>query len=1261
MSDAVERDGFSITFTDTSLVDQSRNVESSPYSSDTDGDGLSDDLEFSYKTDPEAADTDGDGLWDGEEALRWGTKATSVDSDVDSEGDPRLFDGQELFADALVADGVHPDERTVPKVGATNPYSSDTDGDGRDDHYEITTDAYSPVIAELPRIKLDLPNNLSITYRSSDSVTQGELNQLATTMTRDEGVSSSNTRSDTLSASLTVSTEVTASLTGAEVTSSLSATVGTENSFATTSESSRSFGESISRVRELSESETHTVDGAKATIVVALSNISDIGASIGTPSIGVGYLSDVTGKSSIVTLELDADLDDPLTLARQGDSEDGLTFSKDLSLDDVEALLAPGRHLEFWPEFSNVDVLVDNSAESLPEASLTYKLETANLVIDFGHGDAIDVLIATNANRSAPDEPTGLSLYDAFAVLEDLYGPESFKPIPGDNGDIVAIERNGVRHESSPSDTTEFWQVFTITRSVEAGDVVTTLESRDRLSHVENVLMNSSQKIIVAYSEDDDNDGLVKALEEDYLGTDDMNVNSDGECVCIDMEIPMSSEECKNPQSVTEELPVIIDSDNAGCEGDALCDADEANRQLGWRLCAGKDVDLSQSYCCRLVHSNPGIADFDEDGLLDHEEYAEKTDPNDPDTDGDGMNDGDEVSAGSNPLRPAGPVYVAQDGVDCDPAEEHGCCGTTWENACATIQAAIDEVANDPDKTQIWVAQGIYSVTEPLNLVSHVKIYGGFREWEELGVLQRANTLCDRNVAWRPTIEASASTRAMMGQGLSGVVLDSLIIIGSGIELLDPNDQQDSADDSQKHTFRKLMFQNCESGLAGGALAVQSSHVEMRNCDFWDNDSDVNGGAISAVGSKLTLVDCDLNNNTAPSAGAIYCEGASELNANFCTFRSNKATLSLPGGAIYARDSRTTIGESTFLENELSGRPGQQGAPVMDPDLMLTGGAMALFGGEHEVVNTVFDGNRAPFFGAAISIGEMASDVGGDMQLGSYMVVHCTFVRNRTLARRGSDVGPIWKLVFNPPWNFTYARVNVPNPDDPNNIDAMIPKTLATYSPMHGRCIALSPTADDDTLLVNNSIMVDNFFENQAELEQADEEWAFFTSEREELFGVCYGYTLQEPIGWSNDACPPPIDPSLQYGGHTWDVTYGEIGFVYEHTYNSAFPDVRNNLIPGAPFQENQGLESWEGFVCSTDDPTMPSQSCQYIPVQPLSGVSTAMTVPEYDHRGWRRLADDCGGVPGADLGAFEYQEAEACGEGLIRIPQPDPCVPTTP
>ncbi len=105
---------------------------------------------------------------------------------------------------------------------------------------------------------------------------------------------------------------------------------------------------------------------------------------------------------------------------------------------------------------------------------------------------------------------------------------------------------------------------------------------------------------------DKDGDGLARC-EEEQLGTDPRNPDTDGDGLNDGQEVKEYNTDPKNP-----------DSDN-----DGLKDGEEV-----WNY-----------------KTNPNKADTDDDGLIDYDEVmTHKTDPLNPDTDGDGLKDGEEVN-----------------------------------------------------------------------------------------------------------------------------------------------------------------------------------------------------------------------------------------------------------------------------------------------------------------------------------------------------------------------------------------------------------------------------------------------------------------------------------------------------------------------------------------------------------------------------------------------------------------------------------------
>lgn len=104
---------------------------------DSDGDGLSDLLEFRAGSNPTKVDTDGDGLNDYQEVITYGTDPTKVDTDGDGLSDlNEVQRGTDPTNPDTDGDGLTDTQEVL--IYFTNPLKKDSDGDGLLDKWEIT-------------------------------------------------------------------------------------------------------------------------------------------------------------------------------------------------------------------------------------------------------------------------------------------------------------------------------------------------------------------------------------------------------------------------------------------------------------------------------------------------------------------------------------------------------------------------------------------------------------------------------------------------------------------------------------------------------------------------------------------------------------------------------------------------------------------------------------------------------------------------------------------------------------------------------------------------------------------------------------------------------------------------------------------------------------------------------------------------------------------------------------------------------------------
>jgi hypothetical protein len=173
--------------------------------------------------------------------------------------------------------------------------------------------------------------------------------------------------------------------------------------------------------------------------------------------------------------------------------------------------------------------------------------------------------------------------------------------------------------------------------------------------------------------------------------------------------------------------------------------------------------------------------------------------------------------------------------------------GTSWGNAAASIQAAVNAAASSDE---VWVAQGTYtSTTNPVvNIKAGVSVYGGFWGTE--------TDLSQRNWATRITTIDGENTRRCATVN-SGAILDGLVA------------------------------QNGRAGEAGGIF----NYGLVMNCTISGNTAtDLHSGGSHSGGGIVnygTVENCTVTGNTAPAFGGINNRGGRIAG---CTVSGNTAT-----------------------------------------------------------------------------------------------------------------------------------------------------------------------------------------------------------------------------------------------------------------------------------------------------------------------------------------------------------------------------------
>lgn len=589
---AVDQFGFGFGNNGGNLV--RRTVYPDPLSADTDGDGLDDLTEFLVSSDAQEPDTDGDGLDDGEEWNRQLTSPVSVDTDGDARGpngdmppNAALFDGAELVE-------VYDDNGNL-FYGGTSPIYDDTDGDGATDYEEFAHPFRSPLVADVPKLKVDFVGQLTMTLdidlAQGTSITSGKQYGL----TESESSTNSTTNESTWENSLefTESISATGGVGGTPpgpqfaVTAGFSSTQGFTEGGSTswTEESSKELQNSFLQIQEEAKTQSATIHGGTITAGIKVINEGNVAFTLQNLVLS-GLLVDQQARDGFRPIATLRPPVNQVTLAAY-DETGVLTFSTDVGSiggqQIIDLMADPSAMLLNIAAFD----LLDADAHNFAFLNDVTNARTATITIDFGVDRGIETYrVATEVARNSDGTASGISLGDVLTKI--LHIPFETQPRTGSSDQVdfpdgvqVLTKVRNVATDPGP-DPRGFWVVFGTVPGTGDGAV-----------DFQDINLNATQSISLVYTEDRDDDGVYKREEFMYLTSD-------------------------------------TDSDT---DHDTLDDYFEIRQ--GWDvLVAGQSL--------KHVFPDPTRVNADQDFLDDAEELAAGTDPKDPDTDGDGLLDGND-------------------------------------------------------------------------------------------------------------------------------------------------------------------------------------------------------------------------------------------------------------------------------------------------------------------------------------------------------------------------------------------------------------------------------------------------------------------------------------------------------------------------------------------------------------------------------------------------------------------------------------------
>ncbi|MBL8877821.1 MAG: IPT/TIG domain-containing protein [Phycisphaerales bacterium] len=898
---------------------------------------------------------------DGAASMRDATlrrRAVAGAPDQTLEDAPALGAFEPLSAGTIDGLGAH--QNTIVPVriidGGTSPSLADTDGDGVSDYHEIDTPVRTAVVADLPEIRFELVDPVAVNLRVEYADSIGSEVTYGTEMSRSETNTNSRTDIESTTKSWSVGAEL--GFEGKMPTGKVSGSYGQEQTEGTEITSEKAIEAASAYSQEQSASRERTVTSSRGTVAVGLRavNSGKLAYTLNGLSIAVRQFVPHDGTYRALTTLLPPTSDASYTLA-PGDSTTVLALKDD----DVN----PGVIRAFLANPSSV--LLEPATFELLNAEGTNFLftteqafaRTALVVVDFGNGTLIKHRIATNVDRTPAGGFAGVRMADVMRDLNLYFAADN---LPGEPRRLTSVNGIGeqlhggaapalgdppypVGHEPGDRPLRAFWYV------VRAGAET---ELTDEQLHVdfEDIVLHARDEIRLVFVRDEDRDGL-NDRQEYTLGSSDSAIDSDG---------------------------------------DQLSDWFEG--QVGWTVnVTGQSVPPPHQ-----VFGSPLLADADEDGWNDLQEYTQGTDPHNADTDDDSMLD----SLDPRPLHRAVTLFVRASA----PAGDDG---MSWASAMPSLLTAVNAALganydSDPgnDVRQIWVAEGNYAAPDIITIYGEIAIYGGFAGNETKRSDRNSDpTTNNTRIIWSP---GTARVIHMLNGAnrLDGFSIEGAQSVQSGAAMYVA---------SAAGTYlANLLFIDNHSTAPGGAVFQQgysSYGVTYENVIFSGNSAKEQGGAVRLNATKATFIGCQFQNNTVDVSPTSQLGGGGALAADFCTelefldclFRANSTTMAVAANANYYRMGGAMLIRSTaevrmkncsMRSNEIVPVQGD----VFDAPQRSGGGLAWVGAGALNAIGCTFSTNRCPKTGGGAYV--LGTEISGPATDTKARFTNCTFAANQT-------------------------------------------------------------------------------------------------------------------------------------------------------------------------------------------------------------------------------------------------------------------------
>ena len=221
--------------------------------------------------------------------------------------------------------------------------------------------------------------------------------------------------------------------------------------------------------------------------------------------------------------------------------------------------------------------------------------------------------------------------------------------------------------------------------------------------------------------------------------------------------------------------------------------------------------------------------------------------------------------------------------------------GTSWANAYADVQTAIDSASN-AGGGEVWIAKGTYKHGSAMTMKNNVAIYGGFAGTETSKDQRTSgnNTILDGENSYRVFNNNYTESNPLTNSAkLDNVTIQNGKISGNGAGMYNCC----ASPEITNCTFSG----NSTSSNGGGMYNASSLSPVLTNCTFANNSASYYGGGMCNYYASPEITNCTFSGNRASSGGGMFNIDYSSPTLTNCILWGNTASLS--GNEIYNDDS----------------------------------------------------------------------------------------------------------------------------------------------------------------------------------------------------------------------------------------------------------------------------------------------------------------------------------------------------------------------